>query len=67
MAAAAYSVLESQDHPRWALTVAILSIGMVVVLTPFAQSQALRFIHNLLLGLGPLAIGLVLWRLEPTA
>jgi hypothetical protein len=59
--------LRARIIPRWALIIAILSICMVVVLTPFAQNQALRFIYNLLLGLGPLAIGFVLWRIEPQA
>lgn len=48
--------------PRWALFIAILSIILVVIMTPFAQTQLLRLIYNLLLGAGPLAIGYVLWR-----
>ena len=51
--------------PRWALWVAILSIALVVVLTPFAQTQFMRLIYNVLLGAGPLAIGFVVWRIHP--
>jgi hypothetical protein len=35
---------------------------LVVIMTPFAQTQLLRLIYNVLLGAGPLAIGYVLWR-----
>ncbi len=48
--------------PRWSSIVAISSIILVIALTPFAQTQFLRLIYNVLLGAGPLAIGFVLWR-----
>jgi hypothetical protein len=54
--------LRARVIPRWAVLVAIFSILLVVVMTPFAQTQLLRFIYNVLLGAGPLAIGYVLWR-----
>ena len=48
--------------PRWASLTAIVSILLVVVLTPFSQTQLLRLVYNARLGLGPLAVGYVLWR-----
>lgn len=51
--------------PRIALVVAILSICAVIVLTPFAQNQFVRFVYNILLGTGPLVIGYVLWKIRP--
>lgn len=48
--------------PRWALWTSILSIVLVGGLAPFAQTQLLRLIYNILLGVGPLAIGYVLWK-----
>ena len=42
--------------------VSVSSIILVVVMTPFAQTQLLRLIYNILLGVGPLSIGYVLWR-----
>ncbi|MGD8814824.1 MAG: hypothetical protein PVI78_10155 [Anaerolineales bacterium] len=48
--------------PRWALFVAVFSMILVIVMTAFAQTPILRLIYNLLLGMGPLAIGYVLWR-----
>jgi hypothetical protein len=48
--------------PRWAAIIALVGIALVVVLTPFAQTQLLRLIYNLLLGIGPVVIGFVLWR-----
>ena len=53
---------KSRNIPRWSLWVSITSIILVVVMTPFAQTQLLRLIYNILLGAGPLAIGYVLWR-----
>ena len=58
--------LKGKAIPRWALTVAIASILLVVILTPYAQSQVLRLLCNILLGAGPLAVGYVLWRGQPT-
>ena len=52
----------SRKIPRWALWVSIISILLVIVITPLAQSQLLRLIYNILLGAGPLAVGYVLWR-----
>jgi len=59
MAASAFLV---NVIPRWASLVAITSIILVVVMTPFAQTQLLRLVYNVLLGVGPLAVGFVLWR-----
>lgn len=53
---------KSGKIPRWALWVSIISIVLVVVMTPFTQSQLDRLIFNILLSVGPLAIGYVLWR-----
>ena len=54
--------LRGRTVPRWSLIVAILSIFLVVVLTPFTQTQFMRLVFNVLLGAGPLVVGFVLWR-----
>jgi hypothetical protein len=54
--------LRARIVPRWALLIAIVSNILVVIMTPFAQTQLLRLIFNVLLGAGPLAIGYVLWQ-----
>jgi len=51
--------------PRWAVLAAIMSIVLAVNLTPFAQTQLMRFIYNVLLGAGPALLGYVLWRERP--
>jgi hypothetical protein len=53
---------KSRKIPRWALWASIISIVLVVVMTPFAQTQLLRLIYNILLGAGPLTMGYVLWK-----
>ncbi len=58
----AIMALKAKVIPQWASLVAIGSIILVVVMTPFAQTQILRLIYNILLGAGPLAIGYVLWK-----
>ena len=47
---------------HWALWIAILSIVLVGGLAPFAHTQLLRLIYNILLGVGPLMIGYALWK-----
>jgi hypothetical protein len=54
--------LWAKEIPQWASLVAVGSIVLVVLMTPFAQTQLLRLIYNVLLGAGPLAIGFVLWK-----
>jgi hypothetical protein len=54
--------LRAKVIPQWALLLAVGSIALVLVLTPFAQTQLLRLIYNVLVGAGPLAVGYVLWR-----
>ena len=54
--------LRANVIPRWAAVVAIGSILLAMALTPFAETQFIRFVFNLLLGAGPLAVGWVLWR-----
>jgi hypothetical protein len=53
--------LKGRGVPRWALVVAILSIVLVVIATPYVQTQVHRLLYNVLLGIGPLAVGYVLW------
>lgn len=57
--------LRGRAVPRWALLTAIISIILVVVMTPYAQTQLTRLMYNLLLGAGPLAVGYVLWKNRP--
>jgi hypothetical protein len=52
----------SRKIPKWALWVSFSSILLVIIMTPFTQTQFLRLFYNVLLGAGPLAIGYVLWR-----
>jgi hypothetical protein len=54
--------LKARVVPRWALLVAIFSIVLVIIMTPFAQTPFLRLIYNVVLGVGPLVVGYVLWR-----
>jgi hypothetical protein len=54
--------LKGSGFPRWALVVAILSIIIVVMATPYVQTQFHRLLYNVLLGIGPLVVGFVLWR-----
>jgi hypothetical protein len=54
--------LKGRVVPRWALVLAILSIILVVIATPYVQSQVHRLLYNVLLGIGPLVVGYVLWR-----
>lgn len=56
--------LRGRILPRWALIVAIACIILAIIMTPFANTQLLRLIYNVLLGVGPLAIGYVLSRLR---
>ena len=53
--------LKGRVVPRWALFVAILSIVLVVIATPYVQTQFHRLLYNVVLGSGPLAVGYVLW------
>jgi hypothetical protein len=52
----------TREIPRWALLVSIISSVLVLLMTPFVQTQLLRLIYNILLGAGPLGIGFVLWK-----
>jgi hypothetical protein len=48
--------------PRWASAVSLGAIFVTLIMAPWAQTQFLRLVFNILLGAGPLAIGYVLWR-----
>ena len=54
--------LKAGGVPRWASLVAVASIVLAMVMIPFAQTQLTRFIFNVLLAAGPLAMGYVLWQ-----
>jgi len=48
--------------PRWSSLTLVLSIAAGIALAPFADTQLLRLLFNILLGIGPGAIGVALWR-----
>jgi hypothetical protein len=48
--------------PRWSSLTLILSIAAGIAIAPFADTQILRFLFNVLLGIGPGVIGMVMWR-----
>ena len=47
--------------PRWSSLTMIISILGAMGLSPFAETQAIRLLFNVLLGIGPAVIGYVLW------
>jgi len=48
--------------PRWSSMTLIFSILGAMALSPFAETQTVRLLFNMLLGIGPAVIGYVLWR-----
>jgi hypothetical protein len=59
------TALRARVIPRWASWLLIGSVLLLFVLAPLATSQLARLAYNTLLGLGPLAVGYVLWRTTP--
>ena len=59
-----FSMLWAGVFPRWVSWTLIGSILAVWALSPFAGTQGLRFLYNILIGAGPIVIGYYLFTLQ---
>jgi hypothetical protein len=55
------SMLRTNIFPKWVSITLIGSIIFVGILSPFAESQFLRVLYNVIIGLGPIVIGYYLF------